>query len=54
MQERQQPETLRLKSVMPSLTFNDNAASPAKLMARAFPVNDPDGFQISISTPVAE
>lgn len=27
MQERKQPETLRLKSVMPSLTVNDLAAS---------------------------
>ena len=29
MQERRQPETLRLRSLMPSLTVNDLAASVA-------------------------
>ncbi len=45
MQERKQPETLRLRAVMPAITVGDVARG-----ARDFAVVDPDGFTISIST----
>ncbi len=62
MEKRQQPETLRLRAVMPAMTVDDIAKSVAWYReptdqpwgARDFAVVDPDGFKISISTGLAE